>query len=126
MIAISAGSKPQSRDKKILQAAPKSAKKYTKKNYSIPNAKGEELIIADGLCPDISRLLSGALHEVISIGQCDHPIAKITSILEERRSQRIPVKTLHIFAHGARGAINLAGNTLNKEESSKNAKLISK
>ena len=78
-----------------------------------------------GFCPNISQLLSGALHEVIALDQCDYPIAKITSVLDKRRSQGIPIGTLHIIAHGKKGALNLAGNILKKDDLDGDAELIS-
>ena len=78
-----------------------------------PNRQQHQLIIADGLCPQIAKLLPGALHEVVALDQCVNPLAAISAILEERRTQGDPIQTLHIIAHGKPGEIHLGGSQVN-------------
>lgn len=66
-----------------------------------------QLIIADGLCPQIAELLPGALHDVVALGRCDNPLAAISAILEERHQQGLSVDTLHIVAHGKPGGFQI-------------------
>ena len=78
-------------------------------NSSTELAGKRELIIADGLCPQIAELLPGALHELLALGQNQNPLAAISAELEKRRIQGRPVQTLHIVAHGRPGAFRLGG-----------------
>lgn len=62
-------------------------------NQSLVELKplGSELIVADGLCPQIAQLLSSAQQEVEGLRDCAAPLAAITEALAERRLQGQPV-----------------------------------
>ena len=69
----------------------------------------EELIVADGTCPQISSLLTDARCEAIELGLDSDPLRAITQELQSRREAGIPVGTLHIIAHGASGSFRMGG-----------------
>ena len=68
-----------------------------------------ELIISDGLCPQIAQLEAGALHELLPVGICSNPLQLIGDALALRRSQNRAASTLHLVAHGRRGGFQLGG-----------------
>lgn len=53
--------------------------------FSALKRSQQELIVADGLCPRISELLPGALHELVALGSSSNPLAAITAELDRRR-----------------------------------------
>ncbi|MBD1193158.1 DUF4347 domain-containing protein [Vulcanococcus sp. Clear-D1] len=77
--------------------------------FNTASAANRELIIADGLCPQIAELLPGALHELVALGQSQNPLAAISAELEQRRREGRRVQTLHIVAHGSPGALRIGG-----------------
>jgi hypothetical protein len=80
---------------------------------------GTQLIVTDGLCPRISELLPGALHELVSLGAVANPIAAITSAIAGQR-----LDTLHIVAHGRPGAFQIGGQWVDSVSLIANAHLL--
>jgi hypothetical protein len=70
-------------------------------------AKGSDLVIADGLCPRIGELLPAVRHELVALGADADPLATIAAELGARRQAGFPVHTLHLLAHGRAGAFQL-------------------
>ncbi|MDP3055037.1 MAG: VCBS domain-containing protein [Methylobacter sp.] len=85
----------------------------------LPTATGSELIIADGLCPQIAELLTDALQPVAALGSIATPLAAITARLAGQK-----LHTLHLVAHGQAGAFSLGGQHIDAELLRANADLL--
>ncbi|NBS12727.1 MAG: DUF4347 domain-containing protein, partial [Gammaproteobacteria bacterium] len=81
---------------------------------SIEPTSERELIVADGLCPQIAELLPGARHEMVVLGKHQNPLEIITQVLGYRKLAGSPVQVLHIVAHGRPGAFQVGGNWINQ------------
>jgi hypothetical protein len=72
------------------------------------SAPKRALIVADGLCPQIAKLLPAAQYEVVRVSQTASPLASITEALQGQA-----IDTLHLLAHGRAGALQICGQWIN-------------
>lgn len=85
-----------------------SFREYTAVSH-LPTNINYELVVADGLCPQIAELLPAALHASVALDHVSNPLATITEALANRARLGQPTQTLHVGAHGRSGAFFMGG-----------------
>ena len=82
------------------------------------------LLVADGECLKIRKLLAEALVPVLWLEAGQHPLETVTAALETRRQQGQPVKMLHWVSHGQPGGLRVGGNDIGRDALLARQKLI--
>ena len=72
------------------------------------------LLVADGLCPKIRKLLSNATVPVLWLNGVQEPLTTISDQLLERREQGQPVQTLHWVCHGSPGVLRIGDKKVDR------------
>ncbi|QNJ13758.1 putative cadherin domain-containing protein [Synechococcus sp. A18-46.1] len=80
---------------------------------SFTAAKASELIVADGACPQIRKLLTATEALVLWLDGQELPLETVSRALAERRTLGQPVDTLHWVSHGSPGELHLGDNRIN-------------
>ena len=76
-------------------------------------AKANELIVADGSCPQIRDLLATSQAPVLWLDGQELPLETVSRALAERRTLGQPVQTLHWVSHGSPGELHLGNTRIN-------------
>jgi VCBS repeat-containing protein len=104
---------------------PQQAAETAATGVAVPRvAAHDELIVADGLCPQIADLQVAALIPSLNLGLSANPLAAIGAALAQRRSNGRAVHTLHLLAHGRAGAFQIGGRWITAASLAANAELL--
>ena len=76
-------------------------------------AKANELIVADGACPQIRDLLATSQAPVIWLDGQELSLEIVSRALAERRTLGQPINTLHWVSHGSPGQLHLGNIQIN-------------
>ena len=87
-------------------------------------AAPRQLIIADRTCPGINSLLTGALHELLTLKHSDNPLLSITRALKSKGEENAYIDTLHIIAHGNAEGFQLCNQQINENLLDENEELL--
>mgnify|MGYP006279652279 CR=1 FL=1 len=71
---------------------------------------GTEMVVLDGLCPELRSLLPHARLNPLLIGSAPDPIDVVGEAVAAE-----PVETLHVVAHGRRGGFQLGGQWIDRQ-----------
>ena len=87
-------------------------------------AKANELIVADGSCPQIRDLLATSQAPVIWLDGQELSLETVSRALAERRTLGQPVQTLHWVSHGSPGQLHLGTTRISKSTLLANAQSL--
>ena len=75
----------------------------------------QQCLVADHHCSQIKALVAGAKLKVLVGAQTGHPLVWISEGLREQREAGLPIRTLHLIAHGRPGAFRLGETWIDAE-----------